>query len=460
MATRSKKADQAAPALAAHAAVFDYVPAAAIRPHPRNVRVDVGDVRELAESIRSQGVLQPLTVAPHPDGVEGEWIVIAGHRRLTAARVAGLTEIPVIIRRDLTGEDQQISAMLVENLQRTDLTVMEEADGYQALLDFNWDVKRVAKSAGRSQTLVRDRLKLRKLPDTAQDRVASGSLTIEHALASLEFEGDEQTQERILNARKADLEYEIRRARTAKEEAALQALVEALLVKLDAGVTDLDLEAWALRSNGWTDIESVGTDLAAVEAGVKDGRLIVRTKGGRLWWAVRVGAVDDEETEEQRGAREEEERRAQREADLDAGLAIAGEAREVFLLDVVKKATSELATEIAHHAAVHEWMRDYASHEKRGMAHLLDVALPDDAGYSTTNDIVLAALAEAEPARALAVMAIADLQLASLRYHREWMPCAVLDSQLKALDILGYQLTDIEREAMAHWAADETERAS
>ena len=101
------------------------IPIEALKPHPDNPRKDVGDITELAESIKANGVFQNLTVLKG-DILDGYTVVI-GHRRLAAARAAGLTELPcMVVEMD---EREQISTMLLENMQRNDLTVYEQAQG-------------------------------------------------------------------------------------------------------------------------------------------------------------------------------------------------------------------------------------------------------------------------------------------------------------------------------------------
>ena len=123
-----------------------------IDPNPANPRRDVGDVSELADSIRVQGIRQNLLVTPAP---QGRYLLVIGHRRLAAAKLAGLGRVPAVVA-DLS-EREQRELMLVENGQRTDLTVIEEADGYQGLLDLGVGVDEAAQRTGRSASLVRRR---------------------------------------------------------------------------------------------------------------------------------------------------------------------------------------------------------------------------------------------------------------------------------------------------------------
>lgn len=135
-----------------------------LHPHPENPRKVLGDIDELAESIKTSGILQNLTVVPMNDDWT-EFTVIIGHRRLAAAKQAGLTELPCAVV-EMT-EKEQLSTMLTENMQRSDLTVYEEAKGCQLLLDLGDTVAEVAKKTGFSETKIRRRVKLCELDEEA-----------------------------------------------------------------------------------------------------------------------------------------------------------------------------------------------------------------------------------------------------------------------------------------------------
>ncbi|RBP98743.1 ParB/RepB/Spo0J family partition protein [Bifidobacterium xylocopae] len=127
-----------------------------VRENPDNPRADVGDVDELAASIEAQGIQQALVVTPAgPDGVH---TLVIGHRRLAAARKAGLEMVPCVVRD--VDERRQAELMLVENVHRKDLAALEEADGYARLLDLGEDADTMARRTGRSAATVRRRLKV------------------------------------------------------------------------------------------------------------------------------------------------------------------------------------------------------------------------------------------------------------------------------------------------------------
>jgi ParB family transcriptional regulator, chromosome partitioning protein len=152
-------------------------------PHqPRN-RFDEAETAELAESIALHGVLQPIVVRAAADG---GYELIAGERRLRAARLAGLTHIPAVVRESAEGE--QLELALVENLQRQDLNAIEEAGAYRELIDhFSLSHEEVARKVGKSRVAISNALRLLDLTPETREAIADGRITEGHgrALAAL-----------------------------------------------------------------------------------------------------------------------------------------------------------------------------------------------------------------------------------------------------------------------------------
>ncbi|HEY5514910.1 MAG TPA: ParB/RepB/Spo0J family partition protein, partial [Pengzhenrongella sp.] len=166
--------------LSAPTAVVVQVPVDLLDDHPLNPRRDVGDITELADSIRVHGIRQNLLITPNPDAPDRYWLVI-GHRRAVAARLCGHDTVPAVIDNALTIA-AALELMLLENLQRTDLTPVEEADGYQVLLDLGLDVTAIAKRTGRSRSTVESRLALWGLPEEARELVHTYQATLGDAM--------------------------------------------------------------------------------------------------------------------------------------------------------------------------------------------------------------------------------------------------------------------------------------
>ncbi|MBK1701196.1 ParB/RepB/Spo0J family partition protein [Thiococcus pfennigii] len=151
---------------------------------------DPDSLRELADSIAAQGVLQPIVVRP----IEaGRYEIIAGERRWRAAQQAGLGEIPVVVRD--VDEQAAVAIGLIENIQRDDLTPLEEAEALQRLLgEFGLTHQQVAEALGKSRTSVTNLLRLLDLNDDVKAHLAAGRLEMGHARALLGLRGDEQSR--------------------------------------------------------------------------------------------------------------------------------------------------------------------------------------------------------------------------------------------------------------------------
>lgn len=134
------------------------LPIGELFPHPNNPRKQLGDLTELAASIKKNGIMQNLTVVPRE---LGGYTLVIGHRRCQAARQAGLTELPCVIT-ELT-KREQISIMLCENMQRADISPYEQAESMQLMLDLGDTVNDIAEKTGFTKKTVKDRLRLTKL---------------------------------------------------------------------------------------------------------------------------------------------------------------------------------------------------------------------------------------------------------------------------------------------------------
>ncbi len=157
-----------------------------VRPSPFQPRKDFTDeaLRELADSIKEQGVVQPLIVRVRPDHLE----LIAGERRWRAAQLAGLAEVPVIVRE--ASDTEALELALIENLQRENLNPIEEALGYRQLIEqFHLRQEDAAQKVGKSRVAVANALRLLKLADELQTFVRNGLLSVGHAKVILGLPG-------------------------------------------------------------------------------------------------------------------------------------------------------------------------------------------------------------------------------------------------------------------------------
>jgi len=157
------------------------IPLERIRPNPQQPRtsVDADGIAELAASIKRHGILQPIVVSRDGDGYE----LVAGHRRVLAARVAGKTTIPAVVRDDVR---DRLELALVENLQRTDLNAIETARAYKLLMEtYDLTQEQVAERVGKSRSQVANMLRTLTAPQPLQDAVMDGKISEGHLRALL-----------------------------------------------------------------------------------------------------------------------------------------------------------------------------------------------------------------------------------------------------------------------------------
>jgi ParB family chromosome partitioning protein len=204
-----------------------HVPLELIRPNtyqPRK-RFSQESLEELTDSIRAFGVLQPITIRPNGNKY---YELVAGERRLRAAGLAGLTEIPAIVI-DVTDGDSAILA-LIENLQREDLNYLEEAEGYENLIkDHNYTQEQLAVLIGKKQSTVANKLRILRLSERVKTKLLEYNLSERHARALLKLP-DEAVQLRIVE-RVKDKKYTVKKT---------EELIESELAKLEAAVTEDD----------------------------------------------------------------------------------------------------------------------------------------------------------------------------------------------------------------------------
>lgn len=169
-------------ASASNAASEIKLPIEDIVPNPNQPRIHFNEteLRELSESIQEYGVLQPLLVRKHGNGYE----IIAGERRYQASKLAGLEELPVIIKD--VNDEEMLALALIENLQRSDLNPVEEAKGYRQLIDASGMTQEaLSKAVSKSRSAITNSLRLLDLPEVVQQMIFEGKLTAGHARAIL-----------------------------------------------------------------------------------------------------------------------------------------------------------------------------------------------------------------------------------------------------------------------------------
>lgn len=182
---------------ASEEASLNRLPTDEIAPNPHQPRdhFDREKLEELTESIQKQGVVEPIVVRPYPDG-DRRYMIVAGERRWRASRQAGLERIPGLVR-DLDPEHAYLLS-LVENVQRENLSPLEEARAYQRLRDEEgYGQQKIADAVGKSRSAIANRLRLLNLPEDAQDALLEGIISAGHARALLSL--PDEAAEHLLN---------------------------------------------------------------------------------------------------------------------------------------------------------------------------------------------------------------------------------------------------------------------
>jgi ParB family chromosome partitioning protein len=206
------------------------------RYQPRT-RMDETALQELAESIRQHGLMQPIVVRPI---AASRWEIIAGERRFRAARLAGLAEVPVVVRE--VGDEQALALALIENIQREDLNPLEEAQAIRRLIaEFGYTHEQAAEAIGRSRSATSNLLRLLALAEPVQTMLLAGDIEMGHARALLALPAARQTMAASeIHARRLSVREAERLA--VRHMAELAAAAPGAPARRARGGTDRDLE--------------------------------------------------------------------------------------------------------------------------------------------------------------------------------------------------------------------------
>lgn len=382
-----------------------------IDPHPDNPRKNIGDVTDLAASIKTNGLLTPLSVVPNGS----RYRVIAGHRRLAACKQAGIGFVPCFVLQ--LDPLQQLEAMVTENCQREQLTVLEEADAIQGMLDLGATTASVAHRLGRSGDYVRDRAKAASIKtEVRASRDDFSQLTIGQLVAIARYDGQPDRQKKLAQAAgTSNFDYILRNIERDDRDRQWIESLTALLVESDSGINLIPDPAYS--DPEWRYLgcmfPSTGTPEEIIEKIREQNPAAVSIHMEKVYlWARRDKTADAEK--EARRAAEQAERDARRHA-LEEYAAASADKRMAWL-----------------HANLHGVKRAQLI-ETTARLGLLQIIDPNPQGYtlalSTWNDKCgaeqFATISGIEPERALA----------ELRYHLDEPDWAVWAVQILAARI-------------------------
>lgn len=434
------------------------IPVAQLHPHPDNPRKDLGDITELTASIKANGVLQNLTVVPRANRTKlnqfrntDGYTVIIGHRRLAAAKAAGLMELPCIVVEDMTPEEQ-ISTMMTENMQRSDLTVYEEAEGFQMMMDFGNSVEQVADKAGFSESTIRRRVKLLSLDhEELKKSVKRGATLTDFALLD-KLDTDEAKNEVLksvgTNNFRACLDLALRKQKDREKMNAIREVVASYATKADSEADMPENCLFHARYGSWS-----GTSEAPADAGE---RAYWYTESAYGITVYRERTEDDkpaEKTPEQlaREAKIEEYREKCRVIEEDEESAYRLRLNYLKEYGFPKKAAEAVAFAacrviILNHDALSDMDEDTIE------------AVYGDGIYNDEHDLDTAVLmenAQVNPMKMLMVLLFALTEPVDHRVHdTEWLggfyKCIKDDESVyrgiySALDGIGYEISDMEK---------------
>lgn len=284
-------------------------------PNPDNPRKDVGDIEELEKSIRNNGIMQNLTVV-EDENLE-KFMVLIGHRRLAAAKAAGLRKVPCVIAEGLTREEQ-LAIMLEENMQRNDLTVLEQAESFQMMIELGNTVESLTEKTGFSESTIRHRLKIAELDsEMLREREEDPDLQLSLTdLYELEKIKSLETRNRILGAAISGDDLRRRARNAAAQEKVDEAFDRCAAIMQQAGLKPAgkDVKSWSAGlERVWSDelnnpqiIQMLKDKLEELDPETK---YIYLRDYGRLFIITKKTPQKHEKTEEEKRRNELDKRR-------------------------------------------------------------------------------------------------------------------------------------------------------
>lgn len=436
-----------------------------IGPHPNNPRKELGDLTELAESIKVQGVLQNLTVVPREPGYciscklwnggvgkcteghdtnerppcskwesDGSYTVIIGHRRLAAAKMAGLNEVPCAIV-DMSPQEQ-IATMLLENMQRSDLTVYEQAQGFQMMLDLGETIANIAEKTGFSETTVRRRIKLLELDQEKLKASVARGATIMDYVELEKIENIELRNKVLESIGTPNFKWELQRAidkeRDEKNMALLLEQLDSFAIKVDNGNGLRYIRMYYARD--YKDFKKPD------DAGETKYFYTVSNYGYVTLYAEAVETAEDEEAKKR-----EEQRQALRNALTEASRR-AYQLRREFVSEISNtKAKKNMAVIIEY--LLRSMIDTYINISYEEIAEFLNIKLNEDAEDELSFDIIAEQVAS-QPERCLLIVTYLSLDSENEDYfdwRNDYRENENLDMVYDFLEKLGYEMSDDEQ---------------
>ncbi|MGN0488067.1 MAG: ParB/RepB/Spo0J family partition protein [Ruminococcus sp.] len=267
-------------------------------PHPDNPRKQLGDLKELANSIKANGIFQNLTVVPNDDDT---YTIIIGHRRKAAAEIAGLKELPCAIV-EMT-EKEQLSTMLLENMQRSDLTVYEQAQGFQLMLDLGESVENISKQTGFSKTTIYHRVHLLKLDPEEFKKSQEREISINDYIKLEQLKSTENKNAVLKVMGTSDFEYRLKSLLEKEKREEQKAEVLEYLKTVATDISSDDRKKYSYKTWNYNyDLKSIKSFVESVTKGDSNENVYYSLEGSFINFYVEK--TDDEITETKETAEE------------------------------------------------------------------------------------------------------------------------------------------------------------
>ena len=274
------------------------IPIEKLHPHPDNPRKQLGDLKELANSIKANGIFQNLTVVPNDDDT---YTIIIGHRRKAAAEIAGLKELPCAIV-EMT-EKEQLSTMLLENMQRSDLTVYEQAQGFQLMLDLGESVNDISKQTGFSKSTIYHRVKLLELDPEEFKKSQKREISINDYIKLEKLKSTEKKNAVLKVMGTSDFEYRLKSLLEKEKREEEKAEVLKFLQTVATDISSEDREKYSFKVWKFNyDLKSIKSYVESVTKGDSNEKVYYSLDSSFINFYVEK--TDDEITETKETAEE------------------------------------------------------------------------------------------------------------------------------------------------------------
>lgn len=435
-----------------------YIEVNKIDPHPDNPRKDNGDISELIDSIKANGVMQNLTLVPwfseitrqpaDDDKMNGYYRVVIGHRRLAAAKQAGLETVPCIITE--MPPNEQLATMLLENMQRSDLTPYEQAQGFQLMLNMGESVTGISDKTGISESTVRRRMKLLELDSDKFKASEERGATLSEYLELEKLESMEQKNRVLESIGTSNFHYELKQALDAEKRQRERA---AIIEKLESFAVQVESRERYQTIRNYYNYEFIHPEIVDVPEDAEDTNYFFYVDSYCIYLLKEQNEDEKEKDALEKAQREAaEDARKQRIVGLQEISERAFELRWDFVKQVsVAKIKKNMAAIIA--SSIWERVNSYSSFEDDVFFELMDIerfdAKGDDYDVDEERSMIVKAILSA-PERAFFYAVYCDFEDSERNsYYQRWNGNYYVNHSLTylydMLEKLGYRMSDEER---------------